>query len=74
MTDWSGYIKELEEFDWSVLESGFRINGCETIVDPEKFVRSHLDVVRANNGRAVGKPYMRRLWGVYQELKRLKTE
>lgn len=67
--DWSGHIKVLEDFDWSVLEAGYRVSCCEVVVDPVLFVGSHLGVIRANKGTKVGQAYIRRLWKVYKRLK-----
>jgi len=59
---WSSEIEELESFFSSVkLPDTIRLNQCSTITDINIFIKSHLDIVKAQNGNNRYKPYMDRL-------------
>ncbi len=60
---WDQEIKELEScFNRiSVPESPIRLNSCSLIEDPAKFIHSHLDIIKANNGNSTYLPYLKRL-------------
>lgn len=58
---WSNEITELERF-FQVMPSGpVRLSKCEIITDPSLFVKSHLDIVKGQNGNSRYMPYMDRL-------------
>jgi hypothetical protein len=64
---WSNEIDELEKC-FQVLPAGLvRLNQYELITDPSLFVKSHLDIVKGQNGNDRYKPYLDRL----KELKRI---
>ncbi len=44
-----------------------KLGPSETIIDAEKFVSSHIQIVKANNGNKVYRPY----WGRLLQLKTL---
>lgn len=69
--NWSNDIAELENYFASIElpTQPVKLNRCSTITDCNKFVKSHLDAVRANNGNRTFLPYLNRL----QELKKVLT-
>jgi hypothetical protein len=63
---WSNEIEELEQFFSSVkLPDTIRLNPCSMITDINLFIKSHMDIVKAQNGNKRYIPYLERL----QELK-----
>jgi len=67
VTDWNKNIAELEAFFQVAKFSDvpIRINVWSQIIDPSLFVRSHLSIVKGQNGNERYLPYLERL----QELK-----
>jgi hypothetical protein len=67
---WDQEIKELEScFNrLSVPESPIRLNSYSLIEDPAKFIHSHLDIIKANNGNSTYLPYLKRLQELMQLL------
>ena len=58
---WEQDIKELELF-FKVIPSGpIRLSECELITDPVLFIKSHLEIVKGQNGNTRYLPYMERL-------------
>lgn len=62
-TDWSDKIKELEAFfnACKYPKKPFQLEQATTVTDSRKFVKTHLNIVRANNGKPVFEPYLKRL-------------
>jgi hypothetical protein len=60
---WDQEIKELENRIDRILvpESPIRLNSYSLIEDPAKFIQSHLDIIKANNGNSTYLPYLKRL-------------
>ncbi|MGX1025268.1 DUF6965 family protein [Psychroflexus sp. MBR-150] len=69
--DWSKSITQLENYFDSVElpTNPIKFNQCSRIIDVSKFIESHLNTVKANNGNKTYKPYLNRL----QELKEILT-
>ena len=69
--DWDREIKELEQFfKLATIPKGpISLNDHTKIVDPNKFITSHFEVVKAQNGKSVYRPYYDRL----EQLKSLLT-
>lgn len=67
---WEHEIMELEScFNrLSVPESPIRLNPYSLIEDPAKFICSHLDIIKANNGNSTYLPYLKRLQELMQLL------
>lgn len=66
---WDKDIKKLEKY-FSAAEMPIhplRLNEASWITNVSKFVKSHLDIVKANSGNKTYKPYLDRL----KELKKL---
>ncbi|MBP6871487.1 MAG: hypothetical protein KBC43_05725 [Bacteroidales bacterium] len=65
---WDQEIKELENRIDRVLvpESPIRLNSYSLIEDPAKFIHSHLDIIKANNGNSTYLPYLKRLQEIMQ--------
>jgi hypothetical protein len=65
---WDNDIAELESF-FKVIPGGpIRLNVCELITDPSLFVKSHLNVLAAQNGNERYMPYLERLKALKQIL------
>jgi hypothetical protein len=60
---WDQEIEELENcFNRiSVPESPIRLNSYSLIEAPTRFIHSHLDIIKANNGNSTYLPYLKRL-------------
>lgn len=56
-------VDELERFfkDAKIPPGPVKLDQCTTIVDVQKFIRSHLSAVRKNNGNVIFLPYFERL-------------
>ncbi len=67
---WDHEITELEIcFDRiSVPESPIRLNLYSLIEDPAKFIQSHMEIIKANNGNSTYLPYLKRLQELMQLL------
>jgi len=65
---WDKEIKELEScFNRiSLPESPIRLNPYSLIEDPAKFIHSHLEIIKANNGNSTYLPYLKRLQEIMQ--------
>ncbi len=68
--DWSDQIKELENFykNATLPAKPIKLNDCETVTDAKQFIESHIETVRANNGKRTFLPYLNRLQGLKQVL------
>ncbi len=68
-------IAELEGFfaGVNIPTKPIQITPGELITDPTKFIESHLDIVRAQNGKTVYKPYLKRLHELREYLKKNKN-
>lgn len=59
---WSNEIKEMETFFSSAkLPDTIKLNQCSTITDINLFIKSHMDIVKAQNGNMRYMPYLERL-------------
>ena len=59
---WSNEITELDQFFSMVkLPGTLKLNACSTITDINLFIKSHMDIVRGQNGKTRYKPYLDRL-------------
>lgn len=60
---WDQDIIELEHFFKTVILplEPIKLNQCTTVVDINKFIESHLAIVKANNGKPTYLPYIERL-------------
>jgi hypothetical protein len=67
---WDKEIKEFESYfnQISVLESPIRLNSYSLIEDPAKFIHSHLEIIKSNNGNSTYLPYLKRLQELMQYL------
>jgi len=67
---WDQEIKEIENcFNRiSVPESPIRLNSYSLIEDPAKFIHSHMEIIKANNGNSTYLPYLKRLQELMQLL------
>jgi hypothetical protein len=65
--DWSGIIKELESYflNAQTLNDPVQLNTGTKIINAPQFIKSHLTIIKANNGKLIFRPYLNRL----QELK-----
>lgn len=65
--DWSETIKELESYFLNAqnLNDPIQLNRGTNIISVPQFIQSHLTIVKANNGKKIITPYLKRL----QELK-----
>ncbi len=54
--------------DYEFTDDEIEISQCETVLDVEKFVKTHIDILDANSGKSVCKPYYDRLLKVYKLL------
>jgi hypothetical protein len=62
ITPWKGMEDLITFFDNRVIPSDdIRLNECTIISDPEKFVQSYIEIVKANDGKETYKPYFDRL-------------
>jgi hypothetical protein len=68
---WEKEITELENFfnSYPLPEQSVRLNSFSLIVDVPKFIKSHLCIVKAKDGKEVYRPYLVRL----QEFKKVLT-
>ncbi|MFP3599425.1 DUF6965 family protein [Chryseobacterium sp. SIMBA_029] len=66
---WNKEISDLENFftETEFPDTPIKLNSCSTIVDVPEFIKSHLSVVKANNGKRAFSPYLSRL----RELKQI---
>jgi hypothetical protein len=73
--DWTECISELENFfsGKRYNYSRIKLTECEVITDTQKFVNSHLPIVRANNGNKTYLPYLNRLIQLKNELSKAHT-
>ena len=55
LTDLETYFKT------ATLPKQVRLSQCETIVDAQKFVKSHISVLKANSGNVAYLPFWERL-------------
>jgi len=62
-SDWLAEISELEIFFQNIENppTNIKLNQCSTIIDLDKFVTSHLAVLKANNGNISFLPFLERL-------------
>lgn len=69
--NWSNDIAELENYfaDIELPTQPVKLNKCSTITDCSQFIESHLETLKANNGKRSFLPYLNRL----QELKQVLT-
>ncbi len=69
--NWNEQIEELESFfnNIKLPKNKIKLNQCSTILNPNKFISSHLATVRANNGSLIYLPYLERLQGLRLLLK-----
>ena len=63
VTDWSQEIASIEEFfnNTNLPTKPIKPNAWSTITDCQKYIDSHLNVVKANNGKPTFQPYLERL-------------
>lgn len=62
LTPWPDVEDLIKFFDNRVIPSErIRLNECTIISDPEKFIQSYIEIVKANNGKETFKPYFDRL-------------
>lgn len=60
-------ISELEDFfkgidkEYFRLKCPIKLSKCETIIDLDRFIKSHIDICKAHNGNLTYKPYFDRL-------------
>ncbi|WP_372483262.1 DUF6371 domain-containing protein [Elizabethkingia anophelis] len=68
---WDQEISELELFFSSIIVPNLpiKLNECSTISDTPEFIKNHLSIVKANNGKPIFQPYLIRL----QQLKQILT-
>ena len=61
--NWNNDISELEQYfsNTGIPPRSVKIDQCTTIENIELFVKSHLEIVKHNNGKEVFKPYLMRL-------------
>ena len=62
--NWNKWIEKVESVEFP--DVSVRINGAQKVVSVRETVASHLELVKANNGKRAFEPYMRRLWMLYQ--------
>jgi len=69
--EWSNDIAELETYfeNTTIINKPVQLNQCTIITDCHSFIKSHLTIVKANNGNQTFIPYLNRL----QELKQILT-
>ena len=69
---WHKEMAELENYFTSIQlpTQPVKLNSCGTITDCSKFMESHFETLKANNGKRTFLPYLNRL----QELKQIITE
>ena len=56
-----------EDYDFKGRE--VKISQCEKILDTDKFVKSHINILKANSGNGIYLPYYHRLEKLYLLLK-----
>lgn len=62
-------LNELEQIFKGVTEEPTRLNDCSVVMNPRRFVESHLAVLRYNMNNEKYKPYYDRLVNLKQILK-----
>jgi hypothetical protein len=62
--NWDKWIKKVESVEFPGVP--VRLDSAQEATSARDLVASHLKIVKANNGRDSAKPYMRRLWFLYQ--------
>jgi len=61
-------LKELEAFfKKRKFKGSFVLSECETIIDQEKFIKSHLKALKSNPGNKLYLPYYDRLLNFYEK-------
>lgn len=68
-------ITELKDFfeNKDITQEQVKLNNCSTIIDLNKFIKSHLTIVKAQNGKQVYYPYYQRLVQLREYLEILKN-
>jgi len=60
----------LDFFDgYEFKEKEFKLNVAETVLDCEKFVGTHIQILKSNSGKKSVMPYYWRLVKIYEHLK-----
>jgi len=61
--NWDNEIKELENYfsQVTIPSTTTKLSQCETITNRDTFIKSHLSIVKANNGNKTFLPYLKRL-------------
>lgn len=61
--DWSKEIKSLEDYfnQIKIPLATYDLKNGQTILDVKKFIESHLETLKKNNGNIVFSPYLDRL-------------
>lgn len=65
-------LSELESFfaQWKPSGEEIRLSEHEVIIDPQKFVKSHLNALKGNPGNKTFLPYYDRIVKLYKILKK----
>jgi len=73
--DWNKAIDELETFfaACNLSKEPIRLNQCSIITDVDAMFKSHIAIVKANNGKTVFLPYLERLQELMKILKKYPT-
>lgn len=73
---WTEEINELERFfqKYNLPENQVRLSDCTVINDVKFFIKSHLSVVKANDGKRTFKPYLNRLRYLKEKIENTRTD
>jgi hypothetical protein len=64
-------IEEIKKFfEENKIEKGLKVNSCQTIIDPEKFIKSHLSIIESGNNLKYREIYLTRLLRVIELIKK----
>jgi hypothetical protein len=68
--NWDKEINELEDYFKSaqIPEGDYKLSQCETIKNIQVFISSHLQTVKAQNGKPYFRPYLERLKKLKEKL------
>ena len=63
-------LSEIEEiFKGKKIKGPIKLNKCETIIEPDKFIKSHIQLLKSNPGKKNLLPYYERLNQIANEYK-----
>jgi len=67
MTPFSEMVQFFDGFEFST--EPIHLNQAELITDPEKIVKSHIEILKHQSGKEIFLPYYHRLKQIYETLR-----